>query len=59
MIFTAIRLASKVATVAWVAKTGYQTYKKGEAVYKTYKKVKSVGSGAKGLANEVSKRFKK
>jgi hypothetical protein len=59
MIFTVIRVASKVATAAWVAKNGYEVYKKGAAVYKTYKKVKSVGTGAKGLAKEVGKRLKK
>lgn len=59
MILTVIRVASKVATITWVAKTGYQAYKKGAAVYKTYKQVQTVSSGAKGIAKEVAKKFKK
>lgn len=55
MIFTAIRIASKVATVAWVAKTGIQVYKKGAGVYKTYKTVKGVTTGAKNLKNKMKK----
>lgn len=55
MIFTAMRLASKVATVAWVAKTGMQVYKKGTTVYKAYKTVKSISD----TRNKVTKKLKK
>lgn len=43
MILNAIRfikVASKVATVAWAAKSGYDIYKKGKKVYEVYDKVK-------------------
>jgi hypothetical protein len=53
MIFTTIRIVTKVATAAWVAKTGYTVYKKGEEVYKTYKKVQDINSKAKGVARTV------
>lgn len=55
MILTAIRLISKATTVVVVAKTGYSVYKKGTTAYKTYKKVKGVGSSAKTIAREVKK----
>lgn len=62
MIFTVLRVAkvvSKVATVALVVKKGYETYKKGAVIYKTYKKVKNVSSGTKGIVKQISKKLKK
>ena len=47
MILNAIRfikVASKVATVAWAAKSGYDIYKKGKKVYEVYDKVSASAS---------------
>lgn len=52
MIVTAIRfirVASKVATVAWAAKSGYDLYQKGKKVKKVYDKIKSTKDKVKKI----------
>lgn len=55
MIFSTIKTASKVVSIAVAAKTGYELYKKGKVVYKAYKKSKA----AKNQATEFVKKVKK
>jgi hypothetical protein len=58
MIFTAIkfvRVASKVATVAWAAKTGYNMYKTGTKAYGAYKRVKGVTDTARNAVKKLTK----
>lgn len=59
MIFKAFRIASKVASIAWAAKTGYSVYKKGDAALKGLRKAKSVSSKANTIIKEVKKVLKK
>lgn len=50
MIVTAIRfikVASKVATVAWAAKNGYELYQKGKKIKKAYDTVTGVKKKAR------------
>lgn len=50
MIITAIRfirVASKVATVAWAAKNGYDIYQKGKKVKQVYDKINKAREKAK------------
>lgn len=53
MIFTAIKLASRVATVVWVAKTGYELMENGKKVYGKYQKTKAVKQKVGKVINSI------
>lgn len=59
MIFTAIKLVTKAATIIAVANTGYEAYKKGKKVYGAYKRTKKIKAQAKGVINGIKKVVKK
>lgn len=59
MIFSALRLVTKAATIITVAQTGYKAYQKGKVVYKAYKKSKEVKSVATTMLKEIKKVVKK
>lgn len=52
MIINAIRfikVASKVVTVAWAAKNGYDLYQKGKKAKKAYDRIKSTKDKVKNI----------
>ena len=59
MIFSALRLVTKAATIITVAKTGYSAYQKGKVVYNAYKKSKKAKSVATSVIKEIKKVVKK
>jgi cell fate (sporulation/competence/biofilm development) regulator YmcA (YheA/YmcA/DUF963 family) len=59
MIFSAIKLVTKAATIITVAQTSYKAYQKGKVVYKAYKKSKEVKSVANNMIKEIKKVIKK
>ena len=54
----AIKFISKVVTVATVAKTGYDLYKKGEVAYSAYKKTKTIKSSAGKTLRKIKRILK-
>lgn len=54
MIFTALKIASRVITVVWVAKTGYEMLENGKKVYGKYQKTKAVKQKVGKVINTIT-----
>lgn len=54
MIFTALKIASRVVTVVWVAKTGYEMLENGKKVYGKYQKTKAVKQKVGKVINTIT-----
>lgn len=59
MIFPALKLVTKAATVIAFANTGYKAYKRGKAVYIAYKKTKQAKAVASEFIDGIKKVVKK
>jgi hypothetical protein len=58
MTISVFKLVSRVSTVIWVAKLGYEGYKKGKTIHHAYKKSKQIHESTKKVKDVIKKFLK-